>query len=100
MTGAMRARRSDENPRLSGLAVGSSAVQVEATGDNARTSQHAMLRSAFISFPPLVLGRCLLQSANGAELSVTPERSVPARLRAGAPEERGLPCGLGRRVTT
>ena len=37
---------------------------------------------------------------NEAELSVTPERSETARLRAGAPDERGLPCGLGRsRVT-
>ena len=39
-------------------------------------------------------------SPNGAGVSVTPERSVTARLRAGAPYERGLPCGLGRRVTT
>ena len=37
---------------------------------------------------------------NEAELNVTPERSVTGRLRPGAPDERRLPCGLGRRVTT
>src|SRR5882672_238798 len=55
MTGPMRARRSDENPRSSGKAVGRSAAQVTAATEDASIKLQTKLRNAFMSASPFIV---------------------------------------------